>query len=50
MIALYYFEGLTFKEIGKVLTVSESRVYQLHTQAMNRLRTFIQAEGGVAAT
>ncbi|MCC7433507.1 MAG: FliA/WhiG family RNA polymerase sigma factor [Methanoregulaceae archaeon] len=49
VIALYYFEGLTFKEIGKVLTVSESRVYQLHTQAMNRLRNFIQAEGGVPA-
>ncbi len=28
VIALYYYEGLTFKEIGKVLTVSESRVYQ----------------------
>lgn len=32
VITLYYYEGLTFKEIGKVLTVSESRVYQLHTQ------------------
>lgn len=45
VIALYYFEGLTFKEIGKVLTVSESRVYQLHTQAMGRLRTFLKDEG-----
>lgn len=49
VVALYYFEGLTFKEIGKVLGVSESRVYQLHTQAMNRLRNFMQAEGGVPA-
>jgi len=47
VVALYYFEGLTFKEIGKVLGVSESRVYQLHTQAMNRLRNFMHAEGGV---
>jgi RNA polymerase sigma factor FliA len=47
VIALYYFEGLTFKEIGKVLGVSESRVYQLHTQAMNRLRNFMHEEGGV---
>lgn len=47
VVALYYFEGLTFKEIGKVLGVSESRVYQLHTQAMNRLRNFMHQEGGV---
>lgn len=49
VVALYYFEGLTFKEIGKVLGVSESRVYQLHTQAMTRLRTFMKQEGGVPA-
>lgn len=49
VVALYYFEGLTFKEIGKVLGVSESRVYQLHTQAMNRLRNFMHQEGGVPA-
>ena len=48
VVALYYFEGLTFKEIGRVLGVSESRVYQLHTQAMTRLRTFMRQEGGVA--
>jgi len=46
-VALYYFEGLTFKEIGKVLGVSESRVYQLHTQAMTRLRNYMHQEGGV---
>jgi RNA polymerase sigma factor for flagellar operon FliA len=40
-IALYYYEGLTFKEIGKVLNVSESRVYQLHTQAVMRLRGYL---------
>lgn len=45
VIGLYYFEGLTFKEIGKVLGVSESRVYQLHTQAMGRLRTFMSEQG-----
>lgn len=41
VISLYYYEGLTFKEIGKVLTVSESRVYQLHTQAVLRLRGYL---------
>jgi RNA polymerase sigma factor for flagellar operon FliA len=49
VVALYYFEGLTFKEIGKVLGVSESRVYQLHTQAMNRLRAFLREQGAVQA-
>lgn len=45
VVALYYFEGLTFREIGKVLGVSESRVYQLHTQAMGRLRGFMKEQG-----
>ena len=49
VIALYYYEGLTFKEIGKVLGVSESRVYQLHTQAMTRLRVHMRQEGAVHA-
>ncbi|MCC6686055.1 MAG: FliA/WhiG family RNA polymerase sigma factor [Fimbriimonadaceae bacterium] len=47
VVALYYFEGLTFKEIGKLLAVSESRVYQLHTQAMGRLRIFMQDQSSV---
>lgn len=38
VITLYYYEGLTLKEIGKVLDVSESRVSQLHTKAILRLR------------
>lgn len=38
VIALYYYEGLTLKEIGKVLGVSESRISQLHTKAILRLR------------
>jgi RNA polymerase sigma factor for flagellar operon FliA len=49
VIALYYYEGLTFKEIGRVLGVSESRVYQLHTQAMTRMRAHMHAEGGPVA-
>lgn len=44
VVALYYHEGLTFKEIGGVLTVSESRAYQLHSQAVTRLRSFLQPE------
>jgi len=44
VVSLYYHEGLTFKEIGNVLTVSESRAYQLHAQAVTRLRSYLQAE------
>lgn len=38
VVALYYYEGLTLKEIGKVLELSESRVSQLHTKAVLGLR------------
>lgn len=38
VITLYYFEGLILKEIGKIMGVSESRVSQLHTKAILRLR------------
>lgn len=38
VIVLYYHEDLTFKEIGQVLDVSESRISQLHTKANIRLR------------
>ena len=38
VIVLYYHEDLTFKEIGEVLEVSESRISQLHTKANLRLR------------
>lgn len=44
VISLYYYEGLTFKEIGKVLSVSESRVYQLHTQAVLRLKGYLSRD------
>jgi len=38
LMALYYQEELNLKEIGAVLSVSESRVCQLHSQALSRLR------------
>ena len=38
VVTLYYFEGLTLAEIGKVLTVTESRVCQIHTKAVLSLR------------
>ena len=39
VIALYYFENLTLREIGEVLGVTESRVSQLHSKAVLRLRS-----------
>ncbi len=38
VVSLYYYEGLTLKEIGAVLSLSESRISQLHTKAILRLR------------
>ena len=39
VLVLYYYEDLTLKEIGKILEVTESRVSQLHTKAIIRLRS-----------
>lgn len=38
VVVLYYYEELTLKEISRVLEVSESRVSQLHTRALQKLR------------
>jgi RNA polymerase sigma factor for flagellar operon FliA len=38
VLSLYYYEDLNLKEIGQVLDVTESRVSQLHTQAIIKLR------------
>lgn len=39
VVVLYYFEGKTLAEIGRVLGVTESRISQIHTAAIGRLRT-----------
>ena len=39
VITLYYYEELTLKEISSILEVSESRVSQLHTRALQKMRT-----------
>jgi RNA polymerase sigma factor for flagellar operon FliA len=39
VVSLYYFEGLTLADIGRVLGVTESRICQMHTKAVLHLRT-----------
>ncbi len=43
VVALYYYENLTLREIGEVLGVTESRVSQLHTKAVMRLKGHLQS-------
>lgn len=44
VLTLYYYEELTMKEIGKVLSVTESRVSQLHSQALIHLKGALKPE------
>ena len=45
VISMYYSDELTMKEIGKVLSITESRVSQIHTQAIIHLRAKLRREG-----
>jgi RNA polymerase sigma factor FliA len=47
VVALYYYEHLTLKEIGRTLGISESRVSQVHTRAMSRLKLRLHKSTGV---
>jgi RNA polymerase sigma factor FliA len=42
VLVLYYYENMTLAEIGRVLGVTESRISQMHTAAMLRVRTYLQ--------
>jgi len=44
VIALYYYDGLTLREIGEVLELSTARISQLHTKAVLRLRGMLSRE------
>lgn len=43
VILLYYYEELTLKEISKILEVSESRISQLHTKALGKMKNSMGA-------
>ncbi len=45
VISLYYMDELTMKEAGKVLNITESRVSQIHSQAILRLRASLVKQG-----
>jgi len=42
VLSLYYYEDLNLKEIGKILNVTESRISQIHTQAIVKLKSKIK--------
>jgi len=42
VLSLYYYEELTMKEAGRVMELTESRVCQLHSQAVLRLRSIVK--------
>lgn len=46
VILLYYYEELTLKEISQVLEVSESRISQLHTKALQKMRAKLGSAAG----
>jgi RNA polymerase sigma factor for flagellar operon FliA len=50
VVALYYYENLTLREIGEVLGVTESRVSQLHTKAVLRLKSRLQGDSLTEST
>lgn len=47
VVLLYYYEDLTLKEISRVLEVSESRISQLHTKALQKMKTKMGAYIGI---
>lgn len=49
VITLYYYEELTLKEISNILEVSESRVSQLHTRALQKMKTKMGNYMGILA-
>ncbi len=42
VIAFYYYEGLRFRDIAEIMKITESRVCQIHTEAVLSLRSFIR--------
>ncbi|HEY8361330.1 MAG TPA: FliA/WhiG family RNA polymerase sigma factor [Tissierellaceae bacterium] len=45
VITLYYYEDLTYKEIGHVLELSESRISQIHSKAILKIKNYLKKKG-----
>lgn len=45
VISLYYYEELTYKEIGHVMELSESRISQIHSKAILKIKNFLEKQG-----
>ena len=45
VISLYYYEELTYKEIGKIIELSESRISQIHSKAIIKMKDFLKKQG-----
>ncbi len=48
VLSLYYYEELNLRQIGEVMHVSESRISQIRTRALKRLRELVEVPGGVS--
>lgn len=49
ILSLYYERDLTLHEIGEVVGLSDSRVWQVHARAITRIRAYLQADGTIQA-
>ena len=49
IILMYYYEGLTMREIGEIMELTESRVCQIHSNVMARLKAQLERTQGVTA-
>ena len=45
VISLYYYDELTYKEIGHIMELSESRISQIHSKAILRIKSILEREG-----
>lgn len=45
VVSLYYYDELTYKEIGKTLDLSESRISQIHSKAIMKMKNFLKKQG-----
>lgn len=50
ILSLYYYDDLSLKEIGKIMSITESRVCQIHRRAIKRIGVIVRETPGLAIT